>query len=153
VQINFQSLADACAADPNCWLKYRAALPADEGSIGGTVIFLHECVSPHGSRRLVALRMRPNIDHAQMCSIDATVVVPATFSSTPVSNYKVVKWVPGWFLAERRWDDPFKQPVALHETVDELLHATHNRLPGRLWLFYAMRWKIRACSNCERSPY
>jgi hypothetical protein len=67
--------------------------------MGGTQIFLHECVSPHGARLLVALYMRPNIDHMQFCSIDATVVVPASFSRAPIESRNVVCWVGGWSSA------------------------------------------------------
>jgi hypothetical protein len=71
--------------------------------MGGTQIFLHECVSPNGSQVLVALYMRPNVDHMQFCSIDATVVVPASFSRPPIENRHVVDWVRGWSDAVK-WD-------------------------------------------------
>jgi hypothetical protein len=95
----FEPTAGTFAATPGCWTNYRTALPADEPFMGGTQIFLHECVSPHGARLPVALYMRPNVDHSQFCSIDATVVVPGTFSRPPVESRNVVAWVDGWSSA------------------------------------------------------
>jgi hypothetical protein len=95
----FEPSAGTFAGTPACWANYRSALPADEPIMGGTQIFLHECISPHGKRVLVALYMRPNVDHMQLCSIDATVVVPAGFSRAPVENRHVVEWIRGWSQA------------------------------------------------------
>ena len=99
----FQPMAGSFASTAICWTKYRTALPANKPFMGGTQIFLHECVSPHGSRLLVALYMRSNKDHMQLCSIDATVVVPATFSRAPTESRNVVAWIRGWSDAVQ-WD-------------------------------------------------
>lgn len=70
-------------------------LPED----GSSTIFLHERISPNGVRRFVLLQFRPNVDHAQLCSIDCYGIQPATFFSQTVVENKSVDWVPGSFAS------------------------------------------------------
>jgi hypothetical protein len=94
--LQYQPAPGQFAGAPPFWAKYHIVLPADENFMGGTQIFLHQLVSPHGTRRLVALYMRPNVDHSQLCSIDATVIDPADFWRGPKCDRRTVEWIDGW---------------------------------------------------------
>ncbi len=92
------------ARQPHCWQRLRGELVASGCPVSVffqdaafPILFLHELTSPNGTRRIVCVEMRPNIDHSQMCSFDCIAIAPATFTTPPRVTYDQVEWVPGWW--------------------------------------------------------
>jgi hypothetical protein len=84
----------AAAYVPKCWTKFGALSgPRYQpwaGTQYGSIVFLHERISPAGHRRLVAVRYQPetNTFNPQFIAgfnCDAQVITPATARTAPVN--------------------------------------------------------------------
>jgi len=61
-------------------------------------VFLHERVSPGGTRRILMVDFGANIDHSQFCSLHCVAFTPATlFHPATIDLYAGNDWVPGWW--------------------------------------------------------
>jgi hypothetical protein len=88
---------------PQCWRNLNRELAIQGRPLSfcffedkcWPIVFLHERTSPCGMKRIICIELRPNIDHAQMCSLDCAIITPATHSSAAKTSARVVAWIPG----------------------------------------------------------
>ncbi len=97
---------------PHCWQKLFDQITTQDQNVrhpmfdekSYPIVFLHERISPGGTKRIVCVQMRPNSDHAQLCSLDYLSISPATISSPPSSQGGLLMWIPGWWYYGVRLD-------------------------------------------------